>query len=183
LERGSVLVESPDLHTWPEITGLTADSRKVTPGVLYCAVTGSVQDGHAFVADARGGGAAAARVEGAQPRDLTEIVVAAWCRRAASEGPPHSLDQGRVDGLEFRAALFTNLTRDHLDYHKTLDAYFRAKAKLAQYLAADGLEVVNADDPAWGRLRREHRRVTFGERGGEVTARGVTLDAQGAHFE
>src|SRR5207237_374730 len=73
--------------------------------------------------------------------------------------------------------------RDHLDYHKTLDAYFRAKAKLAHYLAADGLEVVNADDPAWGRLRREHRRVTFGERSGEVTARRVTLDAQGARFE
>src|SRR5207237_2099967 len=73
--------------------------------------------------------------------------------------------------------------RDHLDDHKTLDAYFRAKAKLAQYLAADGLEVVNADDPAWGRLRREHRRVTFGERSGEVTARRVTLDAQGARFE
>src|SRR5207253_8033420 len=83
---------------------------------------------------------------------------------AAMEVSSHSLDQGRVDGLEFRAALFTNLTRDHLDYHKTLDAYFRAKAKLAHYLAADGLEVVNADDPAWGRLRREHRRVTFGER-------------------
>src|SRR5207237_218142 len=102
---------------------------------------------------------------------------------AAMEVSSHSLDQGRVDGLEFRAALFTNLTRDHLDYHKTLDAYFRAKAKLAQYLAADGLEVVNADDPAWGRLRREHRRVTFGERSGEVTARRVTLDAQGARFE
>src|ERR1051325_5982574 len=67
-------------------------------------------------------------------------------RGAAMEVSSHSLDQGRVDGLEFRAALFTNLTRDHLDYHKTLDAYFRAKAKLAQYLAPDGLEVVNADD-------------------------------------
>src|SRR5207302_2008902 len=104
-------------------------------------------------------------------------------RGAAIEVSSHSLDQGRVDGLEFRAALFTNLTRDHLDYHKTLDAYFRAKAKLIQYLAPDGLEVVNADDPAWARLRREHRRVTFGERGGEVTARRVTLDAQGARFE
>jgi len=83
----------------------------------------------------------------------------------------------------FRAAIFTNLTRDHLDYHKTLEDYFRAKAKLVQYLAPDGLEVVNADDPAWQRLRREHRRVTFGERGGEVTAARVALDAAGARFE
>jgi UDP-N-acetylmuramoyl-L-alanyl-D-glutamate--2,6-diaminopimelate ligase len=81
-----------------------------------------------------------------------------------------------VDGLTFRAAVFTNLTRDHLDYHKTLDDYFRAKAKLVSYLSPDGLEVVNADDPAWARLRREHRRVTFGERAGDVTARRLTLD-------
>ena len=51
LERGSVLVGAPDLHTWPEITGLTADSRKVRAGMLYCAVTGSVQDGHRFIVD------------------------------------------------------------------------------------------------------------------------------------
>src|SRR6266581_207284 len=104
-------------------------------------------------------------------------------RGAAMEVSSHSLDQGRVDGLVFRAALFTNLTRDHLDYHKTLDDYFSAKARLLHYLAPDGLEVVNADDPAWRRLRREHRRVTFGERGGEVTARRVTLDASGSRFE
>src|SRR5439155_1242759 len=91
-------------------------------------------------------------------------LVARGARGAAMEVSSHSLDQGRVDGLLFRAALFTNLTRDHLDYHKTLDDYFRAKAKLVQYVAPDGLEVVNADDPAWLRLRREHRRVTFGER-------------------
>src|SRR5881628_4019943 len=95
----------------------------------------------------------------------------------------HSLDQGRVDGLVFRAAIFTNLTRDHLDYHKTVDDYFQAKAKLIEYLAPDGLEVVNADDPAWQRLRRAHRRVAFGERGGEVTARRIALDAAGSRFE
>src|SRR3989475_8758736 len=88
----------------------------------------------------------------------------------------HSLDQGRVDGLVFRAAIFTNLTREHLDYHSTLEAYFKAKAKLATYLSPAGLEVVNADDPAWQRLPRRHRRVTFGERGGDVTARKVRAE-------
>jgi len=95
----------------------------------------------------------------------------------------HSLDQGRVDGLVFRAAIFTNLTREHLDYHSTLEAYFKAKAKLATYLSPAGLEVVNADDPAWQRLPRRHRRVTFGERGGDVTARQVVVDGSGARFE
>lgn len=272
LEGAQLLVETPDLHTWPEIAGLTADSRKVEPGMLYCAIRGSVQDGHAFVAAARERGAVAALVEREQPVDLLQVLVRdgrraatvaaeAWydrpaakldlvgvtgtngktttvtllrhvlsaleptgsigtlgafdpagepvpseagnlttpgpidlqatlaalvergARGAAMEVSSHSLDQGRVDGLAFRAGVFTNLTRDHLDYHKTLDDYFRAKAKLVGYLAPDGLEVVNADDPAWQRLRREHRRVTFGERGGDVTARRVSLDAQGARFE
>jgi UDP-N-acetylmuramoyl-L-alanyl-D-glutamate--2,6-diaminopimelate ligase len=78
--------------------------------------------------------------------------------------------------------VFTNLTRDHLDYHGTLDEYFNAKARLLGYLAPDGLAVVNADDPAWERLRRARRRVTFGERGGDVRARDVTSDARGARF-
>src|SRR5256714_7636158 len=83
LERGAVLVEAPDLHRWPEITGLTADSRKVTPGALYCAVAGSVQDGHGFVADARQRGAVAALVEREQPVDLPQIVVRDGRRAAA----------------------------------------------------------------------------------------------------
>jgi UDP-N-acetylmuramoyl-L-alanyl-D-glutamate--2,6-diaminopimelate ligase len=79
--------------------------------------------------------------------------------------------------------VFTNLTRDHLDYHRTFDEYFRAKARLADYLAPTGLEVVNADDPAWQKMRRAHRRITFGEGGGEVSARRVTVDAGGSRFE
>jgi len=120
------------------------------------------------------------------PIDLQATLAALVQRGArgvAMEVSSHSLDQGRVDGLVFRAAIFTNLTRDHLDYHKTVEEYFGAKAKLLQYLAPDGLAVVNADDPAWRKLRRDHRRVEFGERGGDVTARRVTLDASGARFE
>ncbi len=272
LERGGVLVGTPDLHTWPEITGLTADSRRVEPGMLYCAVRGSVQDGHQFVAAARERGAVAALVEREQPVELPQVLVrdgrraaavaaetwfgrpaaqldlvgvtgtsgkttsvllarhvlsalepmgsigtlgafdpggapvpseagnlttpgpidlqatlaalvARGARGAAMEVSSHSLDQGRVDGLVFRAAIFTNLTREHLDYHSTLEAYFKAKAKLATYLSPAGLEVVNADDPAWQRLPRRHRRVTFGERGGDVTARQVVVDGSGARFE
>ena len=53
LEQAGLLVQAPDLHAWPEITGLSADSRKTAPGMLYCAVRGSVQDGHAYVVAAR----------------------------------------------------------------------------------------------------------------------------------
>jgi UDP-N-acetylmuramoyl-L-alanyl-D-glutamate--2,6-diaminopimelate ligase len=81
----------------------------------------------------------------------------------AMEVSSHSLDQGRVEGLVFRAAIFTNLTRDHLDYHQTFDAYFAAKAKLVGYHAdaGGGLAVINADDAAWARLPRTPRRITF----------------------
>jgi len=111
-------------------------------------------------------------------------LVARGARGAAMEVSSHSLDQGRVEGLVFRTAVFTNLTREHLDYHHTLEDYFKAKAKLAGYLAPTGLEVVNADDPAWQRLPHRHRRVTFGERdGSDVSARKVVVDGTGARFD
>ena len=96
----------------------------------------------------------------------------------------HSLDQGRLEGLVFRAAIFTNLTRDHLDYHQTFDAYFAAKARLVGYLADAGLAVINADDAAWARLPRTPRRITFSATGqaADLTARDVVLDAHGARF-
>ena len=71
-------------------------------------------------------------------------------RRAVSmEVSSHALAQRRVDGVTFAAAVFTNLSRDHLDYHGTMEAYFDAKASL---FVPDrtALGVVNADDP-WGR--------------------------------
>ncbi len=65
----------------------------------------------------------------------------------------HSLDQHRVDACGFKVAVFTNLTRDHLDYHKTMDAYFKAKARLFRELLRDmdSWAVINADD-RWGRI-------------------------------
>lgn len=59
----------------------------------------------------------------------------------------HALTQGRVEGIDFRGAVFTNLTRDHLDYHKTQEEYFAAKARLFTDLAPKAWAVINADDP------------------------------------
>jgi UDP-N-acetylmuramoyl-L-alanyl-D-glutamate--2,6-diaminopimelate ligase len=83
-------------------------------------------------------------------------------RTVAMEASSHALHQRRTEGLEFAAAVFTNLTRDHLDYHGTMEAYFAAKALLAGQLARDGVAVVNADDPAWRALPRVPRTVSFG---------------------
>ena len=78
-------------------------------------------------------------------------------RTVAMEVSSHSLDQRRVDGLEFDAVVFTNLTRDHLDYHGTMEAYLKAKARLLDYLKRDGAAVINADAPEWqSALPRRH---------------------------
>ncbi|MBS0189170.1 MAG: UDP-N-acetylmuramoyl-L-alanyl-D-glutamate--2,6-diaminopimelate ligase [Planctomycetes bacterium] len=70
------------------------------------------------------------------------------CQFAAMEVSSHSLAQQRVAGLRFRIGVFTNLTQDHLDFHKTMESYAEAKTKLFGMLPPDGLAVVNADDPA-----------------------------------
>jgi len=58
----------------------------------------------------------------------------------------HALDQDRVEGINFHSAIFTNLTQDHLDYHKTMQKYFLAKAKLFRDLKSGSLAVLNNDD-------------------------------------
>jgi UDP-N-acetylmuramoyl-L-alanyl-D-glutamate--2,6-diaminopimelate ligase len=99
------------------------------------------------------------------------------------EASSHSLDQGRLDGLSFAAGVFTNLTRDHLDYHGTMESYLAAKLKLAGLLRLDGVEVVNLDDAAWRILPRRGPRVTFGvDSAAEVRATGIVLDAAGSRF-
>jgi UDP-N-acetylmuramoyl-L-alanyl-D-glutamate--2,6-diaminopimelate ligase len=113
---------------------------------------------------------------------LAELV-ARGSTHVAMEASSHSLDQGRLDGLNFAAGVFTNLTRDHLDYHGTMEAYLASKLKLSALLGLGGLEVVNLDDPAWCVLPARSPRVTFGlHPGADVRATGVVLDASGSRF-
>jgi len=75
----------------------------------------------------------------------------------------HALDIGRVEGLEFNFAMFTNLTRDHLNYHKTMKNYALAKQKLFKMLRQDGKTIVNVDD----RYRKyfiDDKTITYGFR-------------------
>ncbi|HMC55779.1 MAG TPA: UDP-N-acetylmuramoyl-L-alanyl-D-glutamate--2,6-diaminopimelate ligase [Gemmatimonadaceae bacterium] len=115
---------------------------------------------------------------------LLRALVDAGVRHVAMEVSSHALDQHRVDGLVFETAVFTNLSRDHLDYHKTMDAYLAAKARLLEYLAPHGTVVVNADDPAWRSLVVARRRVSFSTRAEttEVHARKVTYTPRGSDW-
>jgi len=105
-------------------------------------------------------------------------------RRVAMEVSSHSLDQRRVEGVFFDVATFTNLTRDHLDYHGTMEAYFAAKARLLDHLLPHGVVVYNADDEAWSKLETDRRRVGFSERvpATEVHAEHVRFHARGSEW-
>ena len=79
---------------------------------------------------------------------MLALAAAEGVTHAAMEASSHGLDQRRLDGVRLKAAGFTNFTQDHLDYHKTFEAYFAAKAGLFdRVLPEDGVAVVNLNDP------------------------------------
>ena len=103
-------------------------------------------------------------------------------RAAAMEVSSHALVQGRVQGAQFDLALFTNLTRDHLDFHGDLETYFAAKRRLFDLLKPGGHGVANLDDP-YGKRLVEELNLThhFGSSGSGAAVRpaGVELDGEG----
>lgn len=245
----------------PEISGLTADSRKVGPGFLFAALPGTKADGRGFIADAIAKGAAAilapegtnidtgavplvtvanprrvfaqaaAAFNGVQPAAMTAVtgtngktstanfarqiwallglksaalgtlgvIAEGWPHQgslttpdpadlhaalaalahfgvthACMEASSHGLDQFRLDGVTLKAAAFTNLTRDHLDYHADMEAYLAAKLRLfTQVLPADGTAVINADSDIAPRLaaiaaERGQRVLSYGHAGTDI---------------
>ena len=107
----------------------------------------------------------------------------------AMEVSSHALEQGRVDRVAFRIAVFTNLTRDHLDFHGTMDAYGSAKARLFAWPTLQSV-VVNLDDPFGLSLlsgaRAGVRRIGLSSRGHSdavLRAERVALAPEGLHFD
>lgn len=250
LEAAGQLREQP--AALPEISGVTEDSRRVRPGMLFCAVEGTVQDGHRFVADAAARGAAAVLVARRVEVDVPQLVVAdsrtgaaiaaaEWHGRPGTglrligvtgtngksttvaltrhllngagrtgsigtlgafdgrgrrieqygslttpgavelqavlaalvernvatvvmEASSHALDQRRLERLTLAAGVFTNLSHEHLDYHRDFEHYRAAKLRLATLIGDDGAEIVNADDPAWRQMPRRAgvRHIRYG---------------------
>src|SRR5688572_1325981 len=120
------------------------------------------------------------------PIDLQATLAALVSRgvtHVVMETSSHSLDQGRLDGVVFAAGVFTNLTRDHLDYHGTMEAYLASKLRLSTLIRLGGIEVVNLDDEAWRVLPTRSPRLTFGlHPAADVRALDVALDAGGSRF-
>ncbi len=107
------------------------------------------------------------------------------CRSAVMEVSSHALSLKRVDAMRFAAGVFTNLTRDHLDFHADMEAYFAAKRRLFEMLPADAPGVINLDDPKGAALVDVATRpVTYAMNSpADVTPGPLTFDLNGLRFE
>ena len=106
-------------------------------------------------------------------------------RYVLMEVSSHSLDQNRVGCVRFDVGVFTNITKEHLDYHKTIKNYFSAKTKLFEHLKKKGVAVLNNDDKMVASLKRrlKSKVVTYGiKKNADVTAGRIAISIDSSAF-
>jgi len=106
-------------------------------------------------------------------------------KAVSMEASSHALDQGRTDGILLDAAVFTNLTHEHLDYHVNLKKYLEAKAKIFKNLKKNGVAILNADDKSISFLQKriKNKVVTYGLKGApDVTVGICKMTSNGSEF-
>jgi UDP-N-acetylmuramoyl-L-alanyl-D-glutamate--2,6-diaminopimelate ligase len=198
--RRAAAIAASAAHGWPArdlmIVGVTGTNGKTTTvnmlrhlldeGAKRSASIGTlgVLVGSAGDAPSRGGGSGLTTPGPVELQRIFRQLVDEGVARVAMEVSSHALEQHRVEGVELDVAIFTNLTRDHLDCHVTMDAYFGAKSRLVGFLRPHGTLVVNLDDQAWSRLPPGRRRVGFSERdtSAEVHAEGIRYHSRGSEW-
>jgi UDP-N-acetylmuramoyl-L-alanyl-D-glutamate--2,6-diaminopimelate ligase len=116
---------------------------------------------------------------------LLAEMVEQGCAACVMEVSSHALALRRVDGMSFAAAVFTNLTRDHLDFHADMEDYFQAKRRLFELLPRDCPAVINADDPrAVALIDTAGRAITYGiNRPSDVSPTPLSYSLDGLAFE
>ena len=116
---------------------------------------------------------------------LLREMVDRQCGACAMEVSSHALSLRRVDGISFAAGIFTNLTRDHLDFHADMDDYFRAKRRLFEMLPRDAPSLINLDDPRGiALLEAASRPVTYAiNRPADVTPGPLSFSLNGLSFD
>ena len=99
-------------------------------------------------------------------QDMYDMLLTCYeqnCEYVVMEVSSHALSLGRVDTLMFDYAIFSNLTEDHLDFHKTFDDYISAKNKLFNMVKDDGAAIINVDDASYEKmLNKNNRNILFG---------------------
>lgn len=159
-DLATVYYQNPSNHL--KMTGITGTNGKTTvsyllkhileKSTLRCGLLGTVR----YEIGDRHLPATRTTPESLDVQELLFQIRSAGCNAAVMEVSSHALTQERVRGVEFDVAVFTNLTQDHLDYHKTMEGYFEAKSSLFTGLAAQlkkkGKAVINLDDGFGARL-------------------------------
>lgn len=109
----------------------------------------------------------------------------AGCRYFILEVSSEGIDNHRIEGLEFDGAVFTNLSREHLDHHKTMDNYFDSKTRIFSQVKQEGIAVISEED-SYGRelIKRYPEAVTFGFKSGyyQGKAADISLDMMSAEI-
>ena len=174
-----------------KLVGVTGTNGKTTTAYLYdaiaaaaeksCGVIGTVS--YRFGNETRS--ASHTTPESVELQALLSEMAEAGCDRVVMEVSSHALAQDRVGALPFAAAGFTNLSRDHLDFHADMDDYFAAKAKLFG-APLQGIAVVNGDDPRGRALHerlvgqgRESWRFSVDDSASELHAEDVRISLEG----
>ncbi|HET9072956.1 MAG TPA: UDP-N-acetylmuramoyl-L-alanyl-D-glutamate--2,6-diaminopimelate ligase [Solirubrobacteraceae bacterium] len=162
------------------VTGVTGTNGKTTTAYLVRALleaAGRRTGLLGTVTSIVGGvshGVARTTPEGIELQRTFRAMVDAGDEAAAVEVSSHALELHRVDAIHFAAAVFTNLTQDHLDFHLTMEDYFLAKRRLfAEH--APAVRVVNLDDPYGARLAAEFDTITVGLERPDATYRAIDL--------
>jgi UDP-N-acetylmuramoyl-L-alanyl-D-glutamate--2,6-diaminopimelate ligase len=123
--------------------------------------------------------------EASDVQQLLREMINQDCRAAVMEVSSHALALKRVDAMRFAAGIFTNLTRDHLDFHEDMETYFAAKRRLFELLPEDAPGIINVDDPRGPSLIDVARRpVTFAiSKSADVTPGALEISLRGLSFE
>jgi UDP-N-acetylmuramoyl-L-alanyl-D-glutamate--2,6-diaminopimelate ligase len=135
------------------VVGVTGTNGKTTTAYLLAAIldAAGLRAGMLGTVAYRIGGedreASRTTPEAPDVQQLLSEMLQHGCKAAVMEVSSHALALKRVDGMRFAAGIFSNLTRDHLDFHEDMEAYFAAKRRLFEMLPADAPGVINLDDP------------------------------------
>lgn len=174
--RAALARSAAAVHEHPSrrlrLVGITGTNGKTTTAHLIDSVIRASEGTSAMfgtITHRVGNEAAAALNTTPEASDIQRMLaraIKAGCRSAVMEVSSHAIELHRADALKFAVAVFTNLTRDHLDYHGTMEHYFEAKEKLfnGSLGSQPGASIINVDDEYGRRLFKSARgdRITYG---------------------
>ena len=123
--------------------------------------------------------------ESLELNQLLDTMVRRGCTAVVMEVSSHALSLSRVHGLQFAAATFTNLTQDHLDFHGSMDEYFKAKKSLFDNLSVEGVAITNRDDEHGSAIVKDSKATTTGygiASTADFTAHDIRVSVNGTSF-